>query len=579
MGISPLKIGPLISKLLLAFVYVTAALALLAEAIADIPIGVTPITLSSAALPSLPLPNTFNRGSHQSFSSGAEFSVTPTNISTQIEPIPASLNSSSIVASTQGSTSIDNSVLSSVSNSSSEPAELSNASSTTFTRSVEILSAASDTTASTKATSTTTITITASGRTSLASISYTSTETQTVTRSWKKTEHVTMTVTEASSLSSLDTSTPSTGSRPSVLPFVLSSSAASSVESSTNAGFFKPTGLNNTSTTDTQPDIMTAPSFSVPTFTDNIVFSTSSSVLPFSAPTNMATTTSEPSIVTAAPDSSSAPFPNNNYTTFWESYSSWMSAHATESGMGSGSSPSLFQPPLLNTSQAVTTSHGSSSPPVVVTTSHPPNLTYTSSLPSGVWISFNSQGVPFSVSSYISAGKTFQTNLGVITTTCIPTTTMTAAPAGTVSATRVFLQCGPGRGPQVTESIDTGTGMSSTQVTPPKSSTTSPSIQVTAPFPPPVISSSTPLTTRSCTLAAAVCILEELSTMNLAGPSTAAARNAGMTSGVVADSKVPASVPTTFSTSTVTKRGLGRGTGFGKRVDDGKRALGRLFWV
>ncbi|RVX66299.1 hypothetical protein B0A52_09730 [Exophiala mesophila] len=91
-------------------------------------------------------------------------------------------------------------------------------------------------------------------------------------------------------------------------------------------------------------------------------------------------------------------------------------------------------------------------------TDHPSTDTSTSSISfvptiGQIYTSSDLASVPHTYRQYKSHSKTYTSDLGVVTTTCIPTTTVTAAPHGKVSTTVIFGECGPGIGPMVTESI------------------------------------------------------------------------------------------------------------------------------
>ncbi|KIW34497.1 uncharacterized protein PV07_01273 [Cladophialophora immunda] len=71
-------------------------------------------------------------------------------------------------------------------------------------------------------------------------------------------------------------------------------------------------------------------------------------------------------------------------------------------------------------------------------------------LPSGVFLSTETNGVVYSYSGYVSANTThYVSALGPVTTTCVPTTIVTYYDARG-NATRTVPQCGPGIGPAVT---------------------------------------------------------------------------------------------------------------------------------
>ncbi|KAL2419544.1 hypothetical protein ABEF95_002725 [Exophiala dermatitidis] len=154
------------------------------------------------------------------------------------------------------------------------------------------------------------------------------------------------------------------------------------------------------------------------------------------------------------------------YSTFWQSYSSYMAAHPNPSGTG--------QPgPETNTSSTLTfagsdsgqsslsmngsTGSTSLSPSVPLTSATalasnaPPKP---SSLPPGIFFFPDTDGIGYSWSRMtLSGGHLTATRLGPMTTTCVPTTTVTTV--GEDGVTKIVPQCKAGPGPMVTPGVTT----------------------------------------------------------------------------------------------------------------------------
>ncbi|KIY01910.1 uncharacterized protein Z520_02048 [Fonsecaea multimorphosa CBS 102226] len=135
-------------------------------------------------------------------------------------------------------------------------------------------------------------------------------------------------------------------------------------------------------------------------------------------------------------------------------------AISTERGLNSFSSSSIEVTPRGSTTPSQDTSAISvlsiytpsttSFPAVNFTTSAIVEPTLSLTLPSGVFLSTETNGVVYSYTGYVSANIThYVSALGPVTTTCVPTATVTYYDAQG-NATSSMLQCGPGIGPAVT---------------------------------------------------------------------------------------------------------------------------------
>ncbi|KAL2414217.1 hypothetical protein ABEF95_005354 [Exophiala dermatitidis] len=149
---------------------------------------------------------------------------------------------------------------------------------------------------------------------------------------------------------------------------------------------------------------------------------------------------------------------DDSYSTFWQSYSSYMAARPTTPTAGTPGNEANISSTLTfagsgsgSSSLSVNRSTGSTTAPPSLASSSPPKP---SSLPPGIFFFPDTDGIGYSWSRMtLSGGHLTASRLGAITTTCVPTTTVTTV--GEDGITKIVPQCKAGPGPIVTLGVTT----------------------------------------------------------------------------------------------------------------------------
>lgn len=219
-------------------------------------------------------------------------------------------------------------------------------------------------------------------------------------------------------------------------------------------------------TTTSYPSVSTVPPVLTSSFTSSLTttynyapfFSGVSSYFSAHPNSTPAASPSAPATATASPVLTSNPTSNQtstyNYVSFFNSLLSYFSEHPNSISAASPSNLATVTATATATDGTSSPSHPTPGPgqstPSPKPTGTGPLPTIFLSLPSGVYLSTEHNGLVNSYAGTVSANTTrLLSVLGPVTTTCIPTKTVTNYDSKG-HPTRTFLQCGPGIGPMAT---------------------------------------------------------------------------------------------------------------------------------